>query len=256
MSTQIIQTQFKRIETKYIIDKAILPQLEEELKAHLKADEFAESTITNVYFDNKDFDMIRDSIAKKNSREKVRMRLYDAKPNAKSEAFLEVKKKEDGVGFKYRLTTNPISAERFVTKGIADQALVDGLDHSIVDDKVNAELTQLRKRYGSIKPMMYIYYDRKSYKGIADKKVRVTIDQNLLYRDENVSATAGKYGQDLLDPTKAIMEIKVPGEQPDWLANILAKYNIIQQSFSKYGTAYGLSKNLSKEEVYLARNLI
>lgn len=58
------------------------------------ADEFAQSTITNVYFDNEEFDMIQDVLAKKNGREKVRMCLYDAQPQASSAAFLEIKKKK------------------------------------------------------------------------------------------------------------------------------------------------------------------
>ncbi len=66
----------------------------------------------------------------------------------------------------------------------------------------------MRKRYGVIKPKMYIYYDRVSYKGIKDKKVRLTIDKNLLYRDYNVNVMVGKFGKALLDPKKVIMEIK------------------------------------------------
>ncbi len=31
----------------------------------MMADEFATSTITNIYFDNEDFDMIQDSLAKR-----------------------------------------------------------------------------------------------------------------------------------------------------------------------------------------------
>ena len=44
------------------------------------------------------------------------------------------------------------------------------IDATIKDEKVISELEQLRKRYGVIKPKMYIYYDRVSYKGIKDKK--------------------------------------------------------------------------------------
>ncbi|MGC4388391.1 VTC domain-containing protein, partial [Streptococcus suis] len=79
---------------------------------------------------------------------------------------------------------------------------------------------------------MYIYYDRVSYKGIEDKKVRLTIDKNLLYRDYDVDAMEGKFGKNLLDPTKVIMEVKVPEERPDWLVALLEKYQIEKQSFS------------------------
>jgi SPX domain-like protein, putative len=42
----------------------------------------------------------------------------------------------------------------------------------------------------------------------------------------------------LLEDDKVIMEIKVPGQYPQWLADILNKYGLEDQSFSKYGNAY------------------
>ncbi len=241
MKTRIVQKQFKRIESKYIVDVATFALLEKDLLKHMVADDYAKSTITNIYFDNEHFEMIQDSIAKKNGREKIRMRVYDAKPTANSQAFLEIKKKENKVGFKYRLTSNPVSVTNYIEKGIADV--------TIKDEKVTTELELLRERYGTIKPKMYIYYDRVSYRGKEDRKVRLTIDKNLLYRDVDVAVTKGKFGRPLLDPNKMIMEIKVPEALPDWLAALLDKYQIEKQSFSKYGNAYKLASSLASEEV-------
>ncbi|MGT2711542.1 polyphosphate polymerase domain-containing protein [Streptococcus oriscaviae] len=241
MKTRIVQKQFKRIESKYIVDVATFALLEKDLLKHMVADDYAKSTITNIYFDNEHFEMIQDSIAKKNGREKIRMRVYDAKPTANSQAFLEIKKKENKVGFKYRLTSNPVSVTNYIEKGIADV--------TIKDEKVTTELEMLRERYGTIKPKMYIYYDRVSYRGKEDRKVRLTIDKNLLYRDVDVAVTKGKFGRPLLDPNKMIMEIKVPEALPDWLAALLDKYQIEKQSFSKYGNAYKLASSLASEEV-------
>ncbi|HFI0701005.1 TPA: polyphosphate polymerase domain-containing protein [Streptococcus suis] len=243
MKTRIVQKQFKRKETKYIVDKETFALLEKDLKKHMVSDEFATSTITNIYFDNEDFDMIQDSIAKKNGREKIRMRIYDAQPSASSQAFLEIKKKENKIGYKYRLTSNPLSVTNYIEKGVVDK--------TITDEMVTSELEILRERYGTIKPKMYIYYDRVSYKGIEDKKIRLTIDKNLLYRDYHVSATDGKFGEALLDPNKVIMEIKVPEQLPDWLLDLLEKYQLEKQSFSKYGNAYKLAHQMSGEEVAL-----
>lgn len=234
MKTRMIQKQFKRRESKYIVDKKVLVQLEKDLKEYMVADEYATSTITNIYFDNHDFEMIQDAISKKYGREKVRMRVYDAKPSETSQAFLEIKKKENKIGFKYRLTSTPLAVMNYVENGWADQM--------IADEKVGLELAALRKRYGTIAPKMYIYYDRISFKGKEDRKVRVTIDQNLLYRDEHVGINKGKFGKHLLEPDKVIMEIKVPEEQPAWLIALLEKYQIEKCSFSKYGNAYRLAQ--------------
>lgn len=53
----------------------------------------------------------------------------------------------------------------------------------------------------------------------------------------------------IFDPTKVIMEVKVPEERPDWLVALLEKYQIEKQSFSKYGNAYKLAHNITGEEV-------
>lgn len=47
------------------------------------------------------------------------------------------------------------------------------------------------------------------------------------------------------------MEIKVPEQLPDWLLDLLEKYQLEKQSFSKYGNAYKLAHQMSGEEVAL-----
>lgn len=248
MKTRIVQKQFKRKESKYIVDKATFALLEKDLANHMVADEYAKSTITNIYFDNEEFDMIQDAIAKKNGREKVRMRVYEAHPTVSSPAFLEIKKREEGIGYKFRLTSTPQAVTNYITKGL--------MDASITDAQVTSELQQLRQRYGAIYPKMYIYYDRRSFKGKEDKKIRLTIDQNLIYRDADVAVHRGKYGRPLLDTDKMIMEIKVPDQKPDWLVELLEKYQIQKQSFSKYGNAYRLSQAEKEGGTALATRII
>ncbi len=235
MKIEVVQNTFQRKETKYILEKETFKLVEKELLEHMTTDKFAKSTITNIYFDNNNFDMIQDSIEKKYGREKIRMRTYVASPNMQSEAFLEVKKKENKVTYKYRVTSTPMSIIGYIEN--------DKLDNTLEDEQLNLELRNLKGRYGNIKPMMYIYYDRVSFRGIEDSKVRVTVDKNLLYRAHNLEITEGKFGSELLDHNKVIMEVKVENELPFWLENILEKYGIEKQSFSKYGNAYKLHQN-------------
>ena len=222
MKQKQIQTNFQRIETKYILDRATLALLEAEMQAYLIPDDYATSTISNVYFDNDDFQMIQDSIDKKGGREKLRMRTYVEEPTDNSQVFLEIKKKCDEVGFKYRLVSNLTSVVNYIENGLADE--------TISDERVKAEVEEL--------PKMGISYERYSMKGLEDKKVRVTVDSNIRYRDYDVDLTSGRYGLPLLEEGQVIMEIKISGQYPQWLADILNKYGIEEQSFSKYGRAY------------------
>lgn len=230
MKQKQIQTNFQRIETKYILDRATLALLEAEMQPYLIPDDYATSTISNVYFDNDDFQMIQDSIAKKGGREKLRMRTYVEEPTDDSQVFLEIKKKCDEVGFKYRLVSNLTSVVNYIENGLADE--------TISDERVKAEVEELQERYVDLKPKMGISYERYSMKGLEDKKVRVTVDSNIRYRDYDVDLTSGRYGLPLLEEGQVIMEIKISGQYPQWLADILTKYRLEDQSFSKYGRAY------------------
>ena len=98
MKAKQIQTNFQRIETKYILDRTTLEHLEAEMRPYLIADDYATSTITNIYFDNDDFQMIQDSIARRGGREKLRMRTYAKIPTDDCQVFLEIKKKSEEVG--------------------------------------------------------------------------------------------------------------------------------------------------------------
>lgn len=239
-----VETSFKRIETKYVIAKEDLHDVIKDLKNYLVEDDYPTSTISNVYFDTEDFDVIQDALAKQNRREKIRMRTYLANPQADSQVFLEIKSKDqEGVGHKYRLVSTAQSIQQLLTQGQVDE--------NITDQDLVEEIQQLRHRYDNgLKPRMYIYYDRfsmkekKTIKHYPYNKVRVTIDQNLTYRDELVSLFHGNSGQPLLDEGMIIMEVKAPGDKPQWLQDILDKHGLVEQKFSKYSCAYHKSQGL------------
>ena len=59
-----VETSFKRIETKYVVNKEDLDDLVNDLKKYVVEDDYPISTISNVYFDTEDFDVIQDALAK------------------------------------------------------------------------------------------------------------------------------------------------------------------------------------------------
>lgn len=239
-----IETSFKRIETKYIVAKDDVKDLIKDLKEYVVEDDYPTSTISNIYFDTENFDVIQDALAKQHRREKIRMRTYIEKPQADSPVFLEVKSKdEEGIGHKFRLVATSQAIINLITDG--------KVDHQIQDPDLVQEIQRLRKRYGHrLEPRMFIYYDRlslkekKSIQGYPYQKIRVTIDQNLVFRDQAVSLFDGKKGEPLLEDDFVIMEIKAPGQEPQWLKDLLEKYGLVKQKFSKYSCAYHKSQGL------------
>ena len=67
---------------------------------------------------------------------------------------------------------------------------------------------------------------------------RVTFDENILARQEELSLSKEVWGEPLIDEDKVLMEIKTSGGIPLWMTHVLAREKIYKTSFSKYGTAY------------------
>ena len=76
---------------------------------------------------------------------------------------------------------------------------------------------------------------------IVDKEnpdFRMTFDENILWREDNLSLTGEVYGKPILNDGEALLEIKSADTFPLWLVEVLSKYRIYKVSFSKYGNAY------------------
>ena len=128
-----IETSFKRIETKYIVAKDDVKDLIKDLKEYVVEDDYPTSTISNIYFDTENFDVIQDALAKQHRREKIRMRTYLGTPQADSSVFLEVKSKdEEGIGHKFRLVATSQAIINLMTDGTVDQQIQDPEDRKSV----------------------------------------------------------------------------------------------------------------------------
>ena len=98
-----IQSCFERYEKIYMLTPAQLRVMLTGMKAHMVPDQYGKYTICNIYYDTPDWRLIRASLEKPVYKEKLRVRSYGvAAPDGK--AFVEIKKKFDGVVYKRRIT--------------------------------------------------------------------------------------------------------------------------------------------------------
>jgi len=86
--------------------------------------------------------------------------------------------------------------------------------------------------------MVYLSYEREAFYGVSDRGFRVTFDDNILARTENLCLSEGSYGVPLLPEGMILMEVKCEGALPLWMAKLLSEEKMYKTSFSKYGTAY------------------
>lgn len=92
--------------------------------------------------------------------------------------------------------------------------------------------------YYKPKGKLFLAYDRLAYFGSENPALRLTVDQNIRSRKKDIDLSAGDYGEPLMKDKYYLMEIKVPGAMPIWLAEILSSLGIYPHSFSKYGNIY------------------
>ena len=227
------QAVFKRKEIKYLLSSeernALLPILE----AHMEPDAFAHSSISNLYYDTPDFRMVRRSLEKPMYKEKLRLRSYGT-PEDTSTVFPEIKKKAMGIVYKRRINLPYQEAVSFLSgQQIASTDMCDGTTRQILH-----ELDWMLASYKDLPPRVFLSYERDSYKGISDSSLRLTLDQDILFRTDRLDLREGAFGEAILLPDQTLMEVKISNAAPLWLAQALSEIGIFPVSFSKYGRAY------------------
>lgn len=227
------QAVFKRKEIKYLLSRekrnALLPILE----AHMEPDAFAHSSISNLYYDTPDFRMVRRSLEKPMYKEKLRLRSYGTPENT-STVFPEIKKKAMGIVYKRRISLPYQKAVSFLSaQQIASTEMCDGTTRQILH-----ELDWMLASYENLSPRVFLSYERDSYKGISDPSLRLTLDQDILFRTDRLDLREGAFGEAILLPDQTLMEVKISNAAPLWLAQALSEIGIFPVSFSKYGRAY------------------
>ena len=220
-----IQSCFKRVEKKYLLTYDQYQAMRKGMERYVKPDAYSHYTICNVYYDTDDFQLIRTSLEKPVYKEKLRVRSYGV-PTSRDKVFVELKKKYDGVVYKRRITLGAGEAARYLDGGGLRQP-----------SQISREIDWFMRSYQP-KPRVFIGYDREAYAGRENPDLRITFDTNLRGRSWDVDLRMGDYGELILPRETILMELKIPGSAPLWLAHLLSENEIFSTSFSKYGMYY------------------
>ncbi len=222
------QMTFKRYELKYMMTRAQKEDLLRAMEGHLQLDRYGHSTIRNIYFDTDTFRLVRRSIEKPLYKEKLRVRSYQ-RAGEKSMVFVELKKKFESVVYKRRVM-------------LPHREAMDALENDRplpISSQIGAEIAAFREFYGpTLKPAMLLTYEREAYFPVDGTDFRLTLDENILWRMDNMDLGAEAYGNAVLDDDRVLMEVKTPGGIPLWMTRFLTENKIYQTSFSKYGAAF------------------
>ena len=221
------QTVFKRYELKYMLTQEEKAEVLASMEPYMKLDKYGRTTIRNIYFDTDSYRLIRRSIEKPIYKEKLRIRSYD-KATSDSTVFVELKKKYESVVYKRRISLTESDAMRWVRGEIACPR----------QTQISNEIDYFIDFYGGLSPSLFLSYEREAFFERGGGDFRVTFDDSILCRQEDMSLTRDPYGTPILPEGKILMEIKCSGGIPMWMAEVLSRCRIYKTSFSKYGTAY------------------
>lgn len=227
---------FNRIEKKYLITATQKRKLLKVIKNHMEKDKYFRSEVSNLYFDNDNYDLTIQSIERPEFKEKLRARSYDGYDRVFLEIKTKLKGKDDNIGYKRRVMITHEDFNELINK---KTKLTDLASRSIEtsDDLQIAKEVDYLIEYFDLKPKFLLTYNRESYKGEND--LRITFDEKLKYRYKNLSLNKAKRDRIYFkDKHNIIMEIKASNGIPAWLCKIMSEEKIYPQRFSKIGKVY------------------
>jgi hypothetical protein len=227
---------FQRMEKKTTLPADAARELRERILPRMIPDEHNPDgepyVVCNLYFDEADEHVIRTSVDRPYYKEKLRLRSYGT-PAAGDKVFLEIKKKQDGVGTKRRAKLPYSDAVRFLETGIHPAVL------PYVDEQVLREIDYYRACH-RVAPTVYVSYLRAAYHDAENPDFRVTFDTDLLSRRYDLRLDAGRYGSPLLTEGTTLLEVKFKGAVPFWFARTMSEFGLSFHTFSKVGTDFKL----------------
>lgn len=225
-----VQTVFKRYEFKYMISTEQKDKVLSAMSQYMQPDKYGRGIVRNIYFDTDNYLLIRRSIEKPAYKEKLRIRSY-GKTDTDDKVFVELKKKYKSVAYKRRMVLPQNEA----------MAWVCGKNDCSKSSQIKNEIDYFINFYKTLRPAVFLSYEREAYAARDGSDFRVTFDENILCRQDDLSLCSEVYGTPILQSGMSIMEIKCSGGIPLWMTELLSRERIFKTPFSKYGTAY---KNL------------
>lgn len=222
-----IQTVFQRYELKYLLTQEQKEAVLRDMEPYMTLDRYGRTTIRNLYYDTDTYLLIRRSIEKPAYKEKLRIRSY-SRANPDSTAFVELKKKYRSVVYKRRISLPYAEAAAWLA----------GEAHPPKHTQIASEIDYFLDYYGSLHPTVFLSYEREAYSANDGSDFRVTFDDTILCRQDDLSLESDAYGTPILPEGTVLMELKCSGGIPLWMTHVLSEEKLYKTSFSKYGTAY------------------
>lgn len=245
MSTEKQTLFFDRLEVKYLVDRTTRTALYQDLTAFMQPDAHAGPEgyyVRSLYFDTPDYMAYHEKISGAAVRHKLRLRAYGGTqafrddPSRTRGVRLEVKSRY--LSYIHKITVD-ISREDYdqIAHALRHRTLPP--KHLLRDEGLSKEFFRLQRQY-NMEPKVLVQYRRQAFERweispVAGRsRVRVNFDDELVAARNLDLLGPLAVGRRLLQYGHAVFEIKIDKLMPYWLHQLIAKYNLRNQAFSKY----------------------
>ncbi len=217
------QNQSKRYERKFIIPGLNLAKVRSLIKLHPACFKqvYPRRTVNNIYLDSLDMRSYHDNLLGLGRRAKVRIRWYGGDFKKAENPVLEIKTKENLLGGKFHYPLGNFGLNKNLNK-----ILPEVIKKSEVPEIIKPHLSDLR--VSSVNSYSREYYIS------GDKKVRLTVDYDLRFYNQNIKMV-GK------DASNVILELKYDMENANKAGFISNRLPCRVAKNSKY--VAGVKKN-------------
>lgn len=171
------QMTFQRYELKYLLNPAQKRAVLQAMDGHMELDQYGRVTIRNIYYDTETFRLIRRSLERPCYKEKLRVRSY-RQVSPEEPVFVELKKKYKSVVYKRRLS---------LPEGLVRQSLSQDTPLP-VSSQIGHEIAYFRSCYHPLIPTVFLSYQREAFYAVDGGDFRVTFDDHILYRQDQLSS--------------------------------------------------------------------
>ncbi|MFP6900721.1 MAG: polyphosphate polymerase domain-containing protein [Opitutales bacterium] len=240
--------QIDRYEYKYLVAPEQVPAIRRFIRSFVRADAHAEGEVPEYIVTTLQLDALNGALhyakeRKARSRFKLRIRTYGT--DGKAPYFMEIKRKVNVMILKSRAT---LQCEDYTRENLLSPTTL--IPFANEAETMNyLEFVRLVREIGA-RPFVYVRYVRESYKGASERYARVTIDRRLRYRPARGSwefplQAKRWYSMDTQTALRReypghVLELKAEAEFPEWMAELVERFDLVNTGFCKYSAAMRL----------------
>ncbi len=228
--------QRQRFELKYFIKEEITPRIRDFVRSYLELDDYGADSpdltyqVHSLYLDSDDLKTYQASVNGVKNRFKLRLRYYDEKPA--TPVFFEIKARVDNCILKQRCGVRRAAVAHLLAGQLPEpgQLMATEPRHLAALQQFHA----LQQRLGA-RPKAHVCYSREAWVSHNDNSVRVTFDRAVHIEPCFDGRASIAHPRSIpVFGAPVILEIKFTTRFPNWLEDLVRRFNLMRGSASKY----------------------